>query len=262
MTSLADLQQLGLSPGEIKVYDALLTLGECTKTALAKESGVSPANVYDITNRLVGKGLISRVEKDGVAHFTPANPTSLRTYLEEKEKSLANERQLAELLLPQLLQRYHEHSDKVAVQVFQGWNGLKTVFEELLAECTKGDENLVQGASHGANEEVTDAFFLKYSRMRERKGIKTRIIFNEDLKNRKERIAYFLHSKAYEVRFVAQTTPTEILCYHDRVCIIILTKEPLTIRITGKEAASSFQQYFETAWSAASRNGSLHKSAR
>lgn len=255
MPALSDLQQLGLSPGEIKVYDALLDLGECTKTALAKRSGVSPANIYDITNRLLAKGLISRVQKDGVAHFTPANPASLRTYLEEKEKALASERQIAELLLPQLLQRYHERSDNVAVQVFQGWSGLRTVFEELLAECTKGDENLVQGASHGANEEMTDAFFLKYSRMRERKGIKTRIIFNDDLKTCTERIAYFLHSKAYEVRFAAQTTPTEILCYHNRVCIIILTKEPLTIRITGKEAASSFQQYFETAWTAATRGG-------
>ena len=255
MSSLPDLQQLGLSPGEIKVYDALLEIGECTKTALARASGVSPANVYDITNRLVEKGLISRVGKDGVAHFSPANPSSLRTYLDEKESTLAKERQLVESLLPQLLQRYHERSDRVAVQVFQGWNGLKTVFEELLAECGKGDENLVLGASVGESARTADAFFLKYSRMRERKGIRTRIIFNEEVAKRAERIGYFLRSHAYDVRFAAQTTPTEIMCYRDRVCLIILTREPLTIRVTGKEAAVSFSQYFDVAWRAATARG-------
>ncbi|RJQ15555.1 hypothetical protein C4573_05340 [Candidatus Woesearchaeota archaeon] len=251
MQEIPDLRQIGLSQGEIKVYYALLEIGECTKTLLAKHSGVSPANIYDITNRLAEKGLISRVVKDGIQHFSPANPNSIRSYIAEKEETLAKEKQLAESIIPALLQQYHEHADNVSVQVFNGWKGLKTVFEELLEECTKGDENRVFGASKGESEKTADAFFLKYSKMRERKGIKTKIIFNNEMKSRKERIDYFLKSKAYDCRFIAQSTPVEIMCYKNRVCIIILTKEPLTIRITGKEAADSFKQYFEILWKSA-----------
>lgn len=37
-----DLKKIGLTEGEIRVYKALLELGETTKTKLAKESKISP----------------------------------------------------------------------------------------------------------------------------------------------------------------------------------------------------------------------------
>ena len=42
---LKELRKIGLTEGEIKVYEALLELGECTKTALAKKSGIAPSNI-------------------------------------------------------------------------------------------------------------------------------------------------------------------------------------------------------------------------
>ncbi|MFC1697178.1 TrmB family transcriptional regulator [Nanoarchaeota archaeon] len=245
---LKRLKNIGLTEGEIKVYEALLVLGESTKTKLVKEAGIAPSNLYDIANRLIEKGIISKVVKNGVAHFSPVNPKHILDFLDEKEKEIEDERNIVNSILPTLLARFQESKEKVNVEVFQGWNGMKTVFDDLIEQCKKGDKNYVFGASKGESDKKGDIFFLKYSRMREKKGIFTKIIFNHDMKERKERINFFLQSKMYDVKFLQQTTPTEIMVYKDVTAIIILTKEPLVIRITGKEASYSFKQYFNSIW--------------
>lgn len=48
---MEELKQIGLTQGEIKIYKALLDIGETTRTELAKKSGISPSKVYDVANR-------------------------------------------------------------------------------------------------------------------------------------------------------------------------------------------------------------------
>ena len=170
---LQNLRRIGLTEGEIKVYQALLELGECTKTALAKKSGIAPSNIYDVTNRLVEKGIISKVEKNGIAHFSPANPKHILDFLNQKQKDIEEEKDFVSLILPSLLLKFHESKEKVNVEVFQGWNGMKTIFEDLINECSAGDKNYVFGASRGESEKQADSFFIKYSKLRAEKGIIT-----------------------------------------------------------------------------------------
>jgi len=245
---LSELHRIGLTEGEIKVYEALLELGECTKTALAKASGIAPSNIYDVTNRLLEKGVISKVEKDGVAHFSAANPRRILDFLEEKHKEIEKEKTVAQSLLPRLLAEFAKAKEKVNVEVFQSWKGMATIFKDLLEECKPGEENLIFGASRGEESEQADRFFVKYSRLREQKGIITRIIFNEELRKRKQRIEFFLKSKKYKVSFLPQVTPAEIMLYKNRTCILILVGEPIAIRITSQEVANSFKQYFALLW--------------
>ncbi|PIN75969.1 hypothetical protein COV18_00915 [Candidatus Woesearchaeota archaeon CG10_big_fil_rev_8_21_14_0_10_37_12] len=246
--NLTKLRNIGLTEGEIKVYEALLKLGETTKTNLAKESGIAPSNVYDVTNRLLEKGIISKIEKNGIAHFSPANPNRIFTFLEQKKKEINEEQDIVASLLPSLLAEFTANKKKTSVEVFQGWNGLKTVFEELINDCKKGDANYVFGASEGETPEQADRFFLKYSKQRAKKGITTNIIFNDRVRERKKRFDFFQKSKKCNIRFLNQSTPAEIIVYKDKACIIILTREPLTIRITAASVAESFKQYFEVLW--------------
>ena len=159
----SNLQKIGLTNGEIKVYQALLDLGECTKTTLVKKAKIAPSNVYDITNRLIEKGIISKVIKNGIAHFSPANPKHILNFLDLKKKELEKERDIVTEILPTLLARYKDSKEKVNIEVFQGWNGLKTIFEDLIDDCKKEDQNYVFGASKGESDKQTDRFFLKYS---------------------------------------------------------------------------------------------------
>ncbi len=250
---LHNLKKIGLTEGEIKVYGALLKIGESTKTLLAKEARIAPSNIYDITNRLIEKGIISKIEKNGIAHFKAANPNRLLDFVKQKESEIKKEEEIIHSLLPELISNYQNNNEKVNVEVFTGWNGLKTVFEDLLDDCKKGDENYIFGANIGKNEERADEFFLKYSTARAKKGIITKIIFNEGVKNRKERINFFMKNKNYEIRFLKQSTPSEIMIYKEVVSIIILNEQPLVIRIKSKEAADSFVQYFDNLWKIAEK---------
>ena len=151
-------------------------------------------------------------------------------------------------MLPILLAEYQKVKESVNVESFHGWNGMKTVFDDLLSECGKGDRCYAFGASKGESEEVADRFFLKHSKIRESKGIVTDIVFNEELRKRKERIDFFLKAKNHNVKFMKQSTPAEIMMYKNKTCILILTKEPLVIRISSEEVTKSFKQYFDIMW--------------
>ena len=85
---LSELKKIGLTDGEIRVYDALLELGETTRTSLAKKSGISPSKIYDVANRLIEKGIISSVKKQGVIHFSAADPERIKGFLQHKEQEL------------------------------------------------------------------------------------------------------------------------------------------------------------------------------
>ncbi|MFH1401214.1 MAG: helix-turn-helix domain-containing protein [Nanoarchaeota archaeon] len=247
-----ELSKIGLTEGEIKVYSALLTLGECTKSALAKESGVAPSNIYDITNRLTEKGIISTATINGVAHFSAADPTHLLSFIEQKEKDIQTQKEVAETIIPHLLAQYHDTARADGIQIFKGWSGLKTVFDDMLTECAQEDTCHVFGANKGSDKSArtADTFFAKYSRMRAHKGIQTSIICNEDLRE-STRFEFMRSSPHYTIKYLEQNTLAEIMIYQQTSCIIILTDEPICIRIRGAAAQSSFSQYFQILWAQA-----------
>ena len=49
------LEEIGLTPGEIKVYLALLKIGQSSTGAIANESQVSRSKIYTILDKLAKK---------------------------------------------------------------------------------------------------------------------------------------------------------------------------------------------------------------
>ncbi|MDO8553619.1 MAG: helix-turn-helix domain-containing protein [Candidatus Micrarchaeota archaeon] len=250
---ITELRKLGLTEGEIKVYSALLELGETTRTELAKKSGISPSKIYDVANRLLEKGIISSVKKDGILNFSPANPERLRDFLKQKENEINEERKTVEQLLPMLLSQYDQTKERTDVEVFYGWEGLKTAFVTLENSMSPKDESLVFGASIGKNPEQADIFFTKHQQRLEKKGYKVRIIFNEDIRARKDRYKYYIKHKKHEIKFLHQETFTELYIYKDRVLFLILIKKPIAIMVKNNEVVDSFRKFFESMWKLAKR---------
>src|SRR3989344_1050934 len=96
------LEELGLTPGEVKVYLALVGLGETTTGPIVDESGVSISKVYPILNRLAKRGLASHIMKGKVKHFKAADPKRLLDYLAEKENTLKQQEEQLHKLIPKL----------------------------------------------------------------------------------------------------------------------------------------------------------------
>ncbi len=251
---LTQLKKIGLTSGEIKVYSALLEIGETTKTALARKSEISPSKIYDVTDRLIRKGIISSVKKKGVVHFKATDPSRLKDLIKKKEQEIDEEKKIVEDILPSLMAKYQEKEEECDVDVYYGWEGLKTAFKILENSIGKGDESLVFGASIGKSPKQGDIFWKQHQRRLDKRGYKVRIIFNEDMRKQKQRHEYYdSKPELHEVRYLHLTTLTEHYIYNDYVLHFISLKKPIGILLKNKEAVESFKQFFETLWKTAKK---------
>lgn len=246
--NIRDLTKIGLTVGEIKIYDALLELGETTRTELAKKSGISPSKIYDVVNRLMEKGIVSTVKKQGVLHFSAASPDRLKDFLKKKEEEIKSEKLIVDALLPSLLARYMEKEEETDVEVFYGWEGMRTVYFDIAKSLKKGDKNYIFGASLGLDPLQADIFFSKYYEAVKKKGYTINIIFNENMRGYQDRIKYYVASKKHKIKYLYQDTFTELNFYKDTVLFVMLLKKPIIIRVKSKEAADSFRKFFATMW--------------
>jgi len=236
------LKEAGLTKNEIIVYKALLQLGSTTAGPLTKKSKVHRSRVYEALNRLIDKGLVSYKIKANRKYFEAQNPEALVDFIEEKKQKVKS-------IVPELKAMQLITAEKQEANVFEGYKGLKSVFDNALNQYKKGDEILVFGARSGQDisPKTWNAFFKNFNKRRIKKGIKYKIIFNEDLR-KSEIVKEFQKSRLTEVRFIAQRTLAGINIHGDNVAIIVWKKKPYAFLITSKEVKESFKEYFKMLW--------------
>jgi len=246
------LRKIGLTESEIKVYIALIRLGTSSKGNLIKESKIAPSKIYEITDKLIDKGLCSTIIKNGVKQFMGAPPVRIRDYLRKKQEEILQEEKELEKIIPKLQSHYDNIPESVKVEVFIGWKGMETVYVNLLEMAKKNEKVYIIGAGTGKEEKKLDMFYTKHGRMAFKKGLKIKIIFNESARNYVKKIEKNL-KKTYNKRFLFDYTPTEILIFIDMTAIIFRRDEPITILIKDKGTSDSFRKYFEELWNISKR---------
>ena len=86
--SLEILEKIGLSKGEIKIYESLVDLGSATINHIHQKTGIERRNIYDILNKLIEKGLISYTNENKHRVFQCTNPKKIISYIQEKQDAL------------------------------------------------------------------------------------------------------------------------------------------------------------------------------
>ncbi|MFH1451761.1 MAG: helix-turn-helix domain-containing protein [archaeon] len=251
---LEKLKKIGLTDGELNVYETLLTHGESTKTNLSKLSKVSPSKIYDVAQRLIQKGIISSVKKQGVAHFKASKPERLLDLINEKEKEISKEKEIVKDLLPTLTKKYDTQESEIDINTFYGWNGLKTAFLTLENSMGKEDVSEVFGASIGLDPNQGDIFWKQHQSRVEKRKFKVRIIFNEDMKKEApQRHEYYDNHPLHQIKYLHQKTLNEFYIYNDYVLILISLKTPIAILIKNKETVKAYRQFFKSLWNQAKK---------
>jgi HTH-type transcriptional regulator, sugar sensing transcriptional regulator len=242
------LREIGLTQSEIKVYLALLDLGDSTRSGIVKKSEISGSKVYDILDKLKEKGLISIYDKNRVRHFKPITPKQILNYIDEKKEEINKLEQDAKSILPSLLLKFNASSTKQEVELLSGLKGLEIIFKEQVEILNKGETCYVIGGTNGIREEPVVAFFQKVHLLRENKKIKTKMLYNLLQKKLTEK---FYSSKKYpntETRYIKHTSPVAINVYSDRTVIIIFSEAITAIHIKSEDVAKSFKEYFDLLW--------------
>ncbi|MEK6964128.1 MAG: helix-turn-helix domain-containing protein [Nanoarchaeota archaeon] len=242
------LRQLGLTEGEIKVYLALVALGETTTTPIAEESGVSLSKIYLILDRLAKKGLVSHIIKKKTKYFRAADPHRLLVYLQEKEQQLHTQEEDLKQLVKKLEAKQETAITAETAQVYDGLRGIQTARERTLKIMKKGEEMWVIGISPTAYQGLL-AYFEDFHKRRYGKGIKCRYLYNECARKPvgKKSATYPLS----EVRYMPEglATPGWIEIYADTVTVGLNKGQSFSVVIQNQEVANSFKIYAKLLWS-------------
>lgn len=239
---MKELEELGLSKNETRVYLAALQTGATTTKRLAALTALPRSTVYDVLESLKEKGLASSYKKEKKQYFQASKPEAIIEQLKEKEK-------LALRLIPELKQIQGSISERPKLQLFEGTGGLYTALDEII---TERKELLIIG-----NREQSDKI-LKH--VPEQFAIK-RLEYNIPMRGVFEpsKISASLNKgkigKITTIRFNKKIGEmnTVTFIYGNTVVTITLEPNPIGVKVTSKAIANSMRIIFEELWKGAER---------
>jgi len=166
------LQNLGLSPNEAKMYEALAERGELSISAIAVAAQVHRRNAYDAIQRLINKGLCFQIFSPSGDRFNAVDPDKLLELAGEKQKQL-------EAILPELKKKFRTRLAPEEAYIYRGLEGQKNIWRDILRV---GTDSYFIGAKGGWYEPKLEASRKAFFREANRKKIKFIQLFDHDIK--------------------------------------------------------------------------------
>ena len=136
------------------------------------------------------------------------------------------------------------------VQTYEGYDGIKTVFEDILNTLKPGEDYLVFGAVDVP--EALEQYILDWTKKRADKKINLKIIYNEEAKNF---IAKTKQLPLTTIKVLPKTyiTPAAVNIYGNKTATIVWSEKPIAFVVENKEYTNSFRSYFKLLWEIAKK---------
>ena len=251
-----DLNHLGLTDGEAKVYLSLLKLGSAKVGVIVRDSNISYSKVYDVLQRLSMKGLVSQIVIENIKHFNAVEPYRLHEYIKRKEEELNTQKGIIDKIIPQLAEfaKDNRNKKKSSAEIFVGDSGLKTAYEILFSNLTRRskknndpykDDVLRFFYPHAGYHEVATPFYSRLYQFQKSKRIKHKGIATIAFKNSKH---FEEVPKDFNLRFVNFPLPGTMDILRDKLLIISWNNIATGILIISEEIAEHFKSYFDRIW--------------
>tara|TARA_Y100000310_G_C20658098_1_gene803101 strand:+ start:1405 stop:2118 length:714 start_codon:yes stop_codon:yes gene_type:complete len=225
-------REIGLTNAETKVYLALLKIGITTVGSLLRETGLQNSTVHKILHKLVHKGFVSFNVKGKTRHYQASDPENILRIIKEKEAKFEN-------MLPEL-RLLQKPIEKQEAEVFEGFNGLKTMLYEMIKDGEKGDEYLFFSfyTENPDDFENVYIFYREFEKERKRRGLIVKglapLIIKDKFKGRDVR----------NIKFMKIPIPMNMGVFRDRVIFTPWEDRQVSFMIHSKQLAESFRRYF------------------
>ena len=229
---LEKLQKIGLSKKESQIYLELAKLQKATANELAKKTSTQRTVVYNLLQQLIEKGFINYIKKDNKRSYSISDPNSLLHSLREKEE-------LTKEIIRDLGKIKISSKDKNNVEVYEGINGLKILFEEI----RRAKDLLVLNATGKIFEKLP--FSAIHIVKDTKKHGKAKIIATQSLKKTK------MAKSKLNIKYLpkkAENLATTFI-FENKVIIQTLKEKPFLIRIESKDIFEGYKKDFEVLWS-------------
>lgn len=237
------LQELGLSPNEAAIFEALLRHGELSVAEVARRAGAHRRNVYDALQRLLEKGLVHEVLEHKLSRYQAVNPEKLLDIVNEKRERLLQ-------VMPEFQKLFLHTPSQESVLIYRGVEGLKTYMRDILR---KGKDYYSIGAKGiWADPRVKDILpsFLSDAK---KKGITFHILYDPIVSTTKNSV---LATIPANYRFLPPecSTPASLGVFGDVTVVLSdisagKMKDEISFTvITNQKLAASVRSWFDLLW--------------
>ena len=245
------LRKIGLTEYETRIYLALLELSESTSGEIMNKSNINSGRIYQILDSLKTKGLISEIVKNGIKYFSPTDPKKILSYLEEKEDEIKSQKQEVSSIIPSILSNMNTLGKDAKIEIYTGFEGLKSAFIKETSRYSKGKDLYVLGVKPDISYPKKIISFFEYSiyPKRLRKKVNVKKINDINFKNSGAKA-----EKGGDMRYIPYPSITTFNIIDDLAMISIHSGEnPLIIAIESNEVSNAFKTQFEALWKLAKK---------
>jgi len=243
------LEAVGMDDKQSQLYIAGLQLGSAPASSYAEKSGINRITAYTILEAMSHEGFITTVKKEKAKWYAPVAPEYIA--LEAKKNADALDR-----ALPELKSLMGAKYRKPRVRFFEGWDGVRHVYEDTLTTQTE----LLNFANSAVVRKYWPKYDDEYVAERVKRGVYLRGIAPDDSAG--QRVHGEDQNKLREIRLVSSSDfdfGNEINIYDHKVAICSFGSESdmFGVIIESKEVAKTQRQIFEMAWRYAELRGKM-----
>jgi len=229
------LKEIGLNEKEAKIYLVLLKEKSCTASKLAKIAKINRTTAYLELENLTSLGLVSYVIKNSKRYYQASHPNKLLSILDSKKAKIKS-------ILPKL-KNFHKTTEPFKIEVFEGKEGIKTFYQDIL---NNAKEVLAFGVT-GKATKILEFSYPHFLKKFMKAGIKERALANIEARK-----IIDSHSKRFlKVKYLPKKYNAEVttILYANKVAIQSLQKDNIyVVVITDKPLYESYRNYFEFMW--------------
>lgn len=144
---LRQLEDMGLSEKEAKVYVASLMLGPATVQQIANQADIKRVTTYVILESLSSLGLVGQASHGKKTFFTAEDPVSLQRLLDKKNEELLLQKEAFAAFLPDLESLKSIPPETPTVKYYDTIEGLRSAISTLLLTVDLGEIEYIYGFS-------------------------------------------------------------------------------------------------------------------
>jgi sugar-specific transcriptional regulator TrmB len=247
------LEQIGFSKGEIKVYFAMLELGQSTIGPISKKSGVTISKVYPAIEKLAKKGLSNYIIKSGTKYFQASSPNTIISYLDEKKELIEIEKKEINKIIPQIEAKQKLALDSQNAEVYETFDGIRTLYNEIIQTLEENKDDFI-GFTLGEEEyafKESEHFFNEYDTKRRERGINVKLLGFDKQRSFLKKATK--EDKNITIKFLPYKLPTGVIIFGDKVATLTWQEIPRAFVIQSKQVADSYRKFFEDMWKQAKK---------
>lgn len=238
---IENLQILGLTKNESRVYEALIQAGFTKAGPLIAKLDIHRNVVYEALEALIRKGFATKISKRGVWWFQITEPDSIRTMLKRRE-------QIADEVIKEI--RLYRQQVEQQITVYEGVDSYRAYWLSSLERFPDGTVDYCVGIpSHELwTKLLGEDGVRQYMDLREKKRIFWKTVHFEITEHERALLKRYPDLTEYRLWSKGFNPIGNFNIIHDTVILQVMTSQSRIIEIRDRDMVTMFKHYFDAIW--------------